>query len=54
MEDFAGMSGVSIECNNPQSVSEITELILIMIFGVDCFSNKPISPAEWKIIYNVW
>ena len=25
--DFTGVSGVNIECNNPQSVSEITELI---------------------------
>ena len=27
LEDFTGMSSVSIEGNNPQSVSEITELI---------------------------
>ena len=27
LEDFTGVSGVTIECNNPQSVSEITELI---------------------------
>jgi len=26
-EDFTGVSGVTIECNNPQSVSEITKLI---------------------------
>ena len=26
-EDFTGVSGVTIECNNLQSVSEITELI---------------------------
>ena len=25
--DFTGVSGVTIECNNPQSVSEITEII---------------------------
>ena len=31
LEDFIGVSGVTIECNNPQSVSEITELI----FGND-------------------
>ena len=29
LEDFTGVSGVTIECNNPQSVSAITELILI-------------------------
>ena len=33
LEDFTGVSGVTIECNNPQSVSEITELI----FGNDFF-----------------
>ena len=27
LEDFTGMSGVTLECNNPQSVREITELI---------------------------
>ena len=27
LEDFTGVSSVTIECNNPQSVSEITELI---------------------------
>ena len=27
LEDFTGVSGVNTECNNPQSVSEITELI---------------------------
>ena len=27
LEDFPGMSGVTLECNNPQSVREITELI---------------------------
>ena len=27
-EDFTGVSGVTIECNNPQSVSEMIELIL--------------------------
>ena len=27
LEDFTGVSSVSTECNNPQSVSEITELI---------------------------
>ena len=26
-EDFIGVSGVTIECKNPQSVSEVTELI---------------------------
>ena len=26
-EDFTGVSGVTIECNNLQSVSEATELI---------------------------
>ena len=26
-EDFIGVSGITIECNNLQSVSEITELI---------------------------
>ena len=26
-EDFTGISGVTIECNNPQSVHEITESI---------------------------
>ena len=26
-EDFTGVSGVTIECKNPQSVSEVTELI---------------------------
>ena len=26
-EDFTGASGVTIECNNLQSVSEVTELI---------------------------
>ena len=33
MEDFTGVSGVTAECNNPPSVSEITELI----FGNDFF-----------------
>ena len=28
LEDFTGVSGVTIECNNPQSVSEMIELIL--------------------------
>lgn len=27
LEDFTGVSGVTIECNSPQSVSEIKELI---------------------------
>ena len=27
LEDFTGVSGVTIECNKPQSVSEIRELI---------------------------
>ena len=27
LEDLTGVSGVTTECNNPQSVSEITELI---------------------------
>ena len=27
LEDFTGVSGVTIECNNQRSVSEITELI---------------------------
>ena len=27
LEDFTGVSGVAIECNNPESVSEITEVI---------------------------
>ena len=27
LEDVTGVSGVTIECNNSQSVSEITELI---------------------------
>ena len=26
-EDFTGVSGVTIECKNPQSASEVTELI---------------------------
>ena len=26
-EDFTGVSGITIECNNLQSVSEVTELI---------------------------
>ena len=29
-EDFTGVSGVTIECNNPQSISEITELIFAL------------------------
>ena len=29
LEDCTGVSGVTIECNNPQSVSEITELIFL-------------------------
>ena len=27
LEDFMGVSGVTTDCNNPQSVSEITEFI---------------------------
>ena len=27
LEDFTGVAGVTVECNNPQSVSEITGLI---------------------------
>ena len=27
LEDFTGMLSITIKCNNPQSVSEITELI---------------------------
>ena len=33
LEDFTGVSGVTTECNHPQSISEITELI----FGNDFF-----------------
>ena len=33
LKDSTGVSGVTIECNNPQSISEITELI----FGNDFF-----------------
>ena len=33
LEDCTGVSGITIECNIPQSVSEITELI----FGNDFF-----------------
>ena len=29
LEDFTAVSGITVECNNPQSVSEVTE----MIFG---------------------
>ena len=40
------MSGVTVECNNPQSVSEITINFHLQLFRVGSFSNKLVSPTE--------
>ena len=44
LEDFTGVSGVTTECNNQQSVGEITELILVTCSSWSLL--KLVSPTE--------